>query len=348
MAIYDRDKATFFTASGGVVAPDRLTNEVEEQILSPSLTSITDSPADAPDVCRFDFNGTLSGGQEATLDSVCNAHSGEPLPVADMPHARLHGLSSTDDHIPAPLALFNALIVDATLDDASSSRPPTQHAIDGAAHSGQLAHSSLSGIGADDHHAHANKAQLDLVSDGDHDVRTDNPHGVTPVQVGNATAQWNADKLQGSDVASDAPSDGQVLTFRPASGWGPEAAAGGFAEWYYAEDDGNDSTTSGNFQIKVELDETFDGGTYAIEWYYEHWNGTIWKTTRTAVMLDDSEYLAFHDYRMTGDYTEDAGGGVRVVDLTPGSHNIKMGFCQVDGGVAYIRRARILARKVSD
>lgn len=33
-------------------------------------------------------------------------------------------------------------------------------------------------------HSHSNKAQLDLVTDGDHDVRTDNPHGVTLTQVG--------------------------------------------------------------------------------------------------------------------------------------------------------------------
>jgi len=35
-----------------------------------------------------------------------------------------------------------------------------------------------------DGHSHSNKAQLDLVSDGDHDVRTDNPHGVTAAQTG--------------------------------------------------------------------------------------------------------------------------------------------------------------------
>ncbi len=33
-------------------------------------------------------------------------------------------------------------------------------------------------------HYHANKVQLDLVTDGDHDVRTDNPHGVTTTQIG--------------------------------------------------------------------------------------------------------------------------------------------------------------------
>ena len=33
-------------------------------------------------------------------------------------------------------------------------------------------------------HTHSNKAQIDLVTDGDHDVRTDNPHGVTAAQAG--------------------------------------------------------------------------------------------------------------------------------------------------------------------
>lgn len=33
-------------------------------------------------------------------------------------------------------------------------------------------------------HVHSNKAQLDLVTDGDHDARTDNPHTVTKTQVG--------------------------------------------------------------------------------------------------------------------------------------------------------------------
>ena len=35
-----------------------------------------------------------------------------------------------------------------------------------------------------DSHTHPNKAELDLITDGDHDVRIDNPHGVTKTQVG--------------------------------------------------------------------------------------------------------------------------------------------------------------------
>lgn len=77
-------------------------------------------------------------------------------------------------------------------------------------------------------HTHANKAELDLISDGDHDVRTDNPHGVTPSQVGNTTAQWNADKIQGLDVSTNAPADGQVLEWNSGGGgmWIPATPAG--------------------------------------------------------------------------------------------------------------------------
>ena len=47
-----------------------------------------------------------------------------------------------------------------------------------------------------DTHTHSNKAELDLVTDGDHDVRTDNPHGVTKSQVGlsNVDNTSDADK----------------------------------------------------------------------------------------------------------------------------------------------------------
>jgi len=62
------------------------------------------------------------------------------------------------------------------------------HAIDGSDHTGSLAHSALSGVEADDHHAHTNKTEIDLVTDGDHDVRTDNPHGVTAGQAGAASS----------------------------------------------------------------------------------------------------------------------------------------------------------------
>lgn len=54
------------------------------------------------------------------------------------------------------------------------------------------------------HHGHANKAQLDIVTDGDHDVRVDNPHGVTAVQAGAApTAHTHTHVSTTGQTASD-------------------------------------------------------------------------------------------------------------------------------------------------
>ena len=46
-----------------------------------------------------------------------------------------------------------------------------------------------------------------------HTSNTSNPHSTTASQVGNATAQWNADKIQGISVHTGAPSDTQALLY---------------------------------------------------------------------------------------------------------------------------------------
>jgi len=74
-----------------------------------------------------------------------------------------------------------------------------------------------------DLHTHTNKAQLDLVTDGDHDVRTDNPHSVTAAQAG-ADPTGTAAGLVGThetDLASNANLLGASLV-------GIEDAAGNF------------------------------------------------------------------------------------------------------------------------
>lgn len=63
------------------------------------------------------------------------------------------------------------------------------------------------------------------VLDG-HVGSTSNPHTVTPAQVGNGAAQWNADKLHGRDVGAGAPAGSDVLTWN-GSAWVPLAPAGG-------------------------------------------------------------------------------------------------------------------------
>ena len=58
-----------------------------------------------------------------------------------------------------------------------------------------------------------------------------NPHSVTASQVGNTTAQWNADKLQGRDIATTTPTDGQVLKWNNTnSEWEPQDESGGSNE----------------------------------------------------------------------------------------------------------------------
>ena len=64
-------------------------------------------------------------------------------------------------------------------------------------------------------HSHTNQAQLDLVTDGDHDVRVDNPHTVTKTQVGlsvvpnlDTTSAVNNDHTHSNKTELDLVSDG--------------------------------------------------------------------------------------------------------------------------------------------
>lgn len=57
-----------------------------------------------------------------------------------------------------------------------------------------------------------------------HLASTANPHGVTAAQVGNTTAQWNANQIQGNAVQNAAPADGQILVWSATnSRWEPQA-----------------------------------------------------------------------------------------------------------------------------
>lgn len=59
-----------------------------------------------------------------------------------------------------------------------------------------------------------------------HLTDTANPHSVTASQVGNSTAQWNANKLQGVDVTITSVGDNEVLAYDSSSGdWINQTAA---------------------------------------------------------------------------------------------------------------------------
>lgn len=55
---------------------------------------------------------------------------------------------------------------------------------------------------------------------------TTNPHNVTAAQVGNTTAQWNANQLQGRSVSAATPSDTQALAWDAISNsWAPRSVS---------------------------------------------------------------------------------------------------------------------------
>jgi hypothetical protein len=57
-----------------------------------------------------------------------------------------------------------------------------------------------------------------------HTANVSNPHNTTAAQVGNATAQWNANQLQGRNVSATAPTNGQGLIYNTStSSWVPGA-----------------------------------------------------------------------------------------------------------------------------
>jgi hypothetical protein len=62
-------------------------------------------------------------------------------------------------------------------------------------------------------HTHANKAQLDLVTDGDHDVRSDNPHGVDKTDVGLSNVTNNAQlPLSGGTMSGGIDMNNNILS----------------------------------------------------------------------------------------------------------------------------------------
>lgn len=67
------------------------------------------------------------------------------------------------------------------------------------------------------YHNGTNVVNADLATAGiaplSHVGDTANPHSVSAAQVGNSTAQWNANQIQGVDVHTAAPTAGQVLVY---------------------------------------------------------------------------------------------------------------------------------------
>jgi hypothetical protein len=95
-------------------------------------------------------------------------------------------------------------------DNLSSEWQPT------AFNQNSVDHTQIQNIGVNTH------AQIDS-----HIANVANPHNVTAAQVGNAIAQWNADKLQGENISITPPANKQVLTYNSSlSEWEPQDSSG--------------------------------------------------------------------------------------------------------------------------
>jgi len=94
-----------------------------------------------------------------------------------------------------------------------------------------------------------------------HAELTTNPHNVTASQVGNTTAQWNASDLQGRDVASTAPSDGESLVWNSMSSqWEPQLITGGGGSLTVEEDNVSVVGSATTVNFGAGFDVTNAGG----------------------------------------------------------------------------------------
>lgn len=79
---------------------------------------------------------------------------------------------------------------------------------------------TIAGTVAEGNHLHTGVYEPANANIQSHIASTSNPHSVTPSQIGNDTAQWNAYKLYNTpiDATVGTPTDGDVLVYRAAGG----------------------------------------------------------------------------------------------------------------------------------
>ena len=87
-----------------------------------------------------------------------------------------------------------------------------------------------------------------------HIADTANPHSVTAAQVGNTTAQWNADKIQGADVPAPTSSEnGKALIYNDSTGAFEYGVAGGSSGINHIDaDSANCETSTGNWELYAD------------------------------------------------------------------------------------------------
>ncbi len=123
-------------------------------------------------------------------------------------------------------------------------------------------------------------------------------------------------------------------------------------EYQSNRSDSESSTTSDTYQEKVPLTTTIlAGGTYRIEWFFEHAMGGDDKQFGFRVQLDDTTTMTEGIIECKGQYNDSQWRSVSGWDeqtLSAASHDIDLDYRDVGAGdTAYIRRARVALWRVS-
>lgn len=134
----------------------------------------------------------------------------------------LLAVSSDDGETPVPLKanpLTGALLIDGpslytSLDDRYYTETEVDTLLSGKA---DTSHTHTASDVTDFDTEVSNNT--DVAANTTHRSQTDNPHSVTAAQVGNTTAQWNADQAQGAALPTPgAGNDGEILSYNHSSG----------------------------------------------------------------------------------------------------------------------------------
>lgn len=236
----------------------------------------------------------------------------------------------------------------------------------------------------DKKHIHDNKVELDLITDGDHDIRTDNPHGVTGItgetgptgpqglqgSIGvtgpkgktgstgpqgktGSTGQQGETGVQGSTGSQGAtgpqgPTGIQGVTGPTGIGvTGPTGPTGTAAPITYVEDETVSETTDNDWQQKLRMNFTPPStGDYLFGWSVEFTNSRADKSTYIQFELDDTTQInqTIGDPDIANEYGNHAGFK-KLNFADTDLHTIDVDF-KAEANTAKVRRVRLTMRKI--
>jgi len=208
-----------------------------------------------------------------------------------------------------------------------------------------VSHGDLTGLSADDHLQYYNASRLSTWA----------ASNVTATAVGKDTAQWNADRLQGSAISAAAPATNDVLQWN-GSAWAPAASGGTFGlspQTVVSAD--RSTTTSTLWQAKTTLTTPALTGTYRVGW-----SAVIDQSTNNQSVLarlqnttDDETLGAERVWKVTGGGTVQSNSdvlftasGVSYVTFSGAAKTFVIQYTAT-GGTAGIADARIELWRVS-